>query len=89
MEALKLLETFVEKIKNHSMSFKTKKDGVNQIISELYKASKTHKGQAKKLEKIVKSSNSPLAACWDKFKQEGMKKKGNRMVPNCVPNNKK
>ena len=24
-------------------------------------------------------------ACWDGYKAEGMKKKGNRMVPNCVP----
>ena len=24
-------------------------------------------------------------ACWDTYKQEGMKKKGNQMVPNCVP----
>ena len=24
-------------------------------------------------------------ACWDGYKQVGMKKKGNRMVPNCVP----
>ncbi len=23
--------------------------------------------------------------CWDDYKQVGMKKKGNRMVPNCVP----
>ena len=23
--------------------------------------------------------------CWDGYKQVGMKKKGNRMVPNCVP----
>lgn len=27
-------------------------------------------------------------ACWDSYKQEGMKKKGNRMVPNCVPKGK-
>ena len=26
--------------------------------------------------------------CWDTHKQVGMKKKGNRMVPNCVPKNK-
>ena len=26
-------------------------------------------------------------ACWDTYKQVGMKKKGNRMVPNCVPKN--
>lgn len=23
-------------------------------------------------------------ACWDRYEQQGMKKKGNRMVPNCV-----
>jgi hypothetical protein len=26
-------------------------------------------------------------ACWDTHKQVGMKKKGNRMVPDCVPKN--
>jgi hypothetical protein len=26
-------------------------------------------------------------ACWDSHKQVGMKKKGNKMVPNCVPKN--
>jgi hypothetical protein len=25
--------------------------------------------------------------CWDSHKQVGMKKKGNKMVPNCVPKN--
>lgn len=24
-------------------------------------------------------------ACWDDYKKIGMKKKGNKMVPNCVP----
>lgn len=28
-------------------------------------------------------------ACWKNYKQEGMKKKGNKMVPNCVPKKKK
>ena len=32
---------------------------------------------------------SPLKACWRSHVQKGMKKKGNRMVPNCVPRNKK
>ena len=31
---------------------------------------------------LVKSEDSP---CWDSHKQVGMKKKGNKMVPNCVP----
>ena len=26
-------------------------------------------------------------SCWDGYVQAGMKKKGNRMVPNCVPKN--
>lgn len=28
-------------------------------------------------------------ACWKNYKQEGMKKKGSKMVPNCVPKKKK
>ena len=40
------------------MAFKMKKAGVKQIISELYKASKTLKGQADKLQKMV--GNSPM-----------------------------
>jgi len=30
---------------------------------------------------------SPLKACWDGYEMRGMKKKGNRSVPNCVPKN--
>ena len=26
-----------------------------------------------------------LEACWSGYQQQGMKKKGTRMVPNCVP----
>jgi len=32
---------------------------------------------------------SPLKACWKSHVQKGMKKKGNRMVPNCVPRKNK
>ena len=28
-------------------------------------------------------------ACWKNYKQEGTKKKGSKMVPNCVPKKKK
>lgn len=30
-----------------------------------------------------------LEACWKNYKQEGMKKKGKKMVPNCVPKKKR
>jgi len=33
------------------------------------------------------SVNEEKGTCWDGYEQKGMKKKGNRMVPNCVPTN--
>ena len=32
---------------------------------------------------------SPMKACWKAYVQKGVKKKGNRTVPNCVPRKKK
>ena len=29
--------------------------------------------------------NEAQGSCWDGYEQKGMKKKGDRMVPNCVP----
>jgi hypothetical protein len=29
-----------------------------------------------------------IEACWKGYKQTGMKKKGSKMVPNCVPKKK-
>ena len=37
------------------------------------------------VEKVTEGDGDP---CWDTHKQVGMKKKGNRMVPNCVPKTK-
>ena len=34
----------------------------------------------------AKSKSDP---CWDGYQKKGMKKKGNKMVPNCVPTKKK
>jgi hypothetical protein len=33
----------------------------------------------------MKTFKQYIEACWDGYRQVGMKKKGNRMVPNCVP----
>lgn len=33
----------------------------------------------------MKSFKQHVEACWPNYKQVGMKKKGNKMVPNCVP----
>lgn len=39
------------------------------------------------LKQIIKEEfqNVLEEACWEGYKQVGMKKKGSRMVPNCVP----
>jgi hypothetical protein len=37
--------------------------------------------------KIKESIKKLVAECWKTHKQVGMKKKGNKMVPNCVPKN--
>jgi hypothetical protein len=35
---------------------------------------------------MAKAKSDP---CWDGYKKEGMKKKGTKMVPNCVPTGSK
>ena len=39
------------------------------------------------LVKTLKDDTPMAEACWSSHKQVGMKKKGNKMVPNCVPKN--
>lgn len=48
------------------------------------KADRMAAGDKKGLETFKKKTDE---ACWDSHKQVGMKKKGNKMVPNCVPKN--
>lgn len=48
------------------------------------KADRMAAGSKKGLETFKKKTDE---ACWDSHKQVGMKKKGNKMVPNCVPKN--
>jgi hypothetical protein len=38
----------------------------------------------KKLDLQIRETEVLDEACWDGYQQQGMKKKGNRMVPNCV-----
>ena len=39
----------------------------------------------KEIKKEKKGTDVQVEACWSGYKQVGMKKKGNRQVPNCVP----
>lgn len=51
------------------------------------KKKKKRKNESLSLEDIIREEiqNVLDEACWDTHKQVGMKKKGGRMVPNCVP----
>lgn len=54
--------------------------------AEMERLKKVRGGPSSKKESFDQSFENYLAeACWDGYKQEGMKKKGKRMVPNCVP----
>jgi len=59
-------------------------------VEEELTAQKTEKRQlinqyASIIAERVLMKESLDEACWDKYKQVGMKKKGRKMVPNCVP----
>ena len=56
--------------------------GMARVNSYITKGKGTYHGADKDLRE-----DSVDEACWDTYKQVGMKKKGNRMVPNCVPEN--
>ena len=68
---------------------------LEKISDELAGASKMHKGQSDRIKKVLDQTKNPeedkveeavlLEKCWDGYKQVGMKKKGDKMVPNCVP----
>jgi hypothetical protein len=68
---------------------------LEKISDELAGASKMHKGQSDRIKKVLDQTKDPeedkveeavlLEKCWDGYKQVGMKKKGDKMVPNCVP----
>ena len=38
-----------------------------------------------RFESVEEAMNEAQGPCWDGYEQRGMKKKGDKMVPNCVP----
>ena len=63
-------------------TFKDFKEGVNRAQQAAIAISKKKSGKYDKDGKKIKEQQGP---CWDGYKQVGMKKKGDKMVPNCVP----
>jgi hypothetical protein len=71
------------------MAFKMKYKNLQGVVDELRNAVKAHGKQADVVEKhIDKMKDSPMkkkGPCWKGYEMIGMKKKGGRTVPNCVP----
>ena len=71
------------------MPFKMKYKNLEDVADQLDSAVKAHGKQAKVVRKhIDKMEDSPLdkkGPCWTGYEMIGMKKKGGRTVPNCVP----
>ena len=63
-------------------TFKNFKEGVNRAQQAAIAISKKKSGKYDKDGKRIKEAQGP---CWDGYEQRGMKKKGGKMVPNCVP----
>ena len=57
------------------------------ITPKNFKMKDDDKNKLKKVADLMKKAKDTTEACWDTHKQVGMKKKGGKMVPNCVPKN--
>ena len=57
------------------------------ITPKNFKMKDDDKNKLKKVADLMKKAKDTKEACWDTHKQVGMKKKGGKMVPNCVPKN--
>ena len=63
-----------------------KKDKTDKYLMNRRKAiGKAIKGKMMKKESVQQVTEGDGDPCWDSHKQVGMKKKGGKMVPNCVP----
>ena len=71
-----------EKMSPQEIQLQKKKATIDKMIAQRRKT-ELAKGNAP-TKSMDEGKGDP---CWDTHKQVGMKKKGNRMVPNCVPKN--
>ena len=63
-------------------TYKEFKEAVNRAQQAAIAIAKKKSGKYDKDGIRIKEAQGP---CWDGYEMQGMKKKGNKMVPNCVP----
>ena len=85
--ALKIADKLKEESVDEAMTVTNADKKGNTPAYQAYKAGKKDKGgkpMYKAADHMKEGDGDP---CWDSHKQVGMKKKGGKMVPNCVPKN--
>lgn len=85
--ALKVADKLKEENVDEAMTVTNADKKGNTPAYQAYKAGKKDKGgkpMYKAADHMKEGDGDP---CWDSHKQVGMKKKGGKMVPNCVPKN--
>lgn len=85
--ALKVADKLKEESVDEAMTVTNADKKGNTPAYQAYKAGKKDKGgkpMYKAADHMKEGDGDP---CWDSHKQVGMKKKGGKMVPNCVPKN--
>ena len=74
------------------MAFKMKYKNLKAVVEELRSAVKAHGKQADTIEKHIDDmEGGPMkkkGPCWEGYEMIGMKNKGGKKVPNCVPKKK-
>ena len=87
-KAADILENLDEKFSKSERS-KRKKKCDNPKGFTMKQFCKNQRSRSKKGERKNEEVEFLQEKCWEGYKQVGLKKKGNRMVPNCVPVNEK
>lgn len=58
---------------------------LEQTFFHIYRDMKNIDSFSQFQERSLEPIEEKKGPCWDGYKQVGLKKKGNKMVPNCVP----
>lgn len=90
-----LLLKAIETAQKHGLPFKADRNGVTPAQGNVYRSLmrdgfiKLNPDRTITLTGRSVDEQQLAEKCWDTHRQAGMKKKGNRMVPNCVPKESK
>lgn len=78
----------IDKIKDTKLTYNQKTQIIGQVMDSLGIDKGEFNKMSSKLKGTMESSIKEGSPCWDGYQQIGMKEKGGKQVPNCVPEGK-